>query len=84
MLTNTILGGNISECDEETSQMRECWNWQTGMTKDHVSVGSVGSSPISRTFKATEEVRWLLSYPDRANEAMQGTAILQNVGLSDT
>lgn len=28
--------------------MRECWNWQTGMTKDHVSVGSEGSSPFSR------------------------------------
>ena len=30
-------------------KMRECWNWQTGMTKDHVSVGSEGSSPFSRT-----------------------------------
>ena len=22
--------------------MRECWNWQTGMTKDHVNVFSCG------------------------------------------
>ena len=29
--------------------MRSCWNWQTGMTKDHVLVGRVGSSPILRT-----------------------------------
>lgn len=28
--------------------MRSCWNWQTGMTKDHVLVGRVGSSPILR------------------------------------
>lgn len=29
--------------------MRSCWNWQTGMTKDHVSQRRVGSSPILRT-----------------------------------
>ena len=28
--------------------MRSCWNWQTGMTKDHVSLRRVGSSPILR------------------------------------
>ena len=31
-----------------TKELRECWNWQTGMTKDHVRLASVGSSPISR------------------------------------
>lgn len=30
---------------------RSCWNWQTGMTKDHVLVGRVGSSPILRIEK---------------------------------
>ena len=30
------------------SKMRECWNWQTGMTKDHVLVGRAGSSPAFR------------------------------------
>ena len=28
---------------------RECWNWQTGMTKDHVVYDREGSSPFSRT-----------------------------------
>ena len=28
--------------------MRECWNWQTGMTKDHVSDRRAGSSPAFR------------------------------------
>ncbi len=31
--------------------MRSCWNWQTGMTKDHVSLRRVGSSPILRINK---------------------------------
>lgn len=31
--------------------MRSCWNWQTGMTKDHVSLRRVGSSPILRIDK---------------------------------
>ena len=35
------------------SAMRMCWNWQTGMTKDHVLVGRAGSSPaIRRMYKA--------------------------------
>ena len=35
--------------------MRKCWNWQTGMTKDHVSDRRVGSSPIFRiTVKGLE------------------------------
>ena len=28
--------------------MRTCWNWQTGMTKDHVPPGRSGSSPVVR------------------------------------
>lgn len=36
--------------------MRSCWNWQTGMTKDHVSLRRVGSSPILRIYL----VVWLL------------------------
>lgn len=28
--------------------MRKCWNWQTGMTKDHVVPDREGSSPFFR------------------------------------
>ena len=36
------MGNDLAAC------MRSCWNWQTGMTKDHVSQRRVGSSPILR------------------------------------
>ncbi len=29
--------------------MRKCWNWQTGMTKDHVVLHREGSSPFFRS-----------------------------------
>ena len=32
------------------SGMRGCWNWQTGMTKDHVIDDREGSSPFPRIF----------------------------------
>ena len=31
--------------------MRSCWNWQTGMTKDHVVLHREGSSTFFRTDK---------------------------------
>ena len=35
--------------------MRKCWNWQTGMTKDHVVPDREGSSPFFRIiFKPSE------------------------------
>ena len=30
---------------------RKCWNWQTGMTKDHVIDDREGSSPFFRIDK---------------------------------
>ncbi len=42
--------------------MRKCWNWQTGMTKDHVSVGSEGSSPFSRIKKSLAIARDFFSF----------------------
>lgn len=38
--------------------MRSCWNWQTGMTKDHVSLRRVGSSPILRSVRCEAEPQW--------------------------
>ena len=29
----------LNAIDAPAFNMRECWNWQTGMTKDHVSKG---------------------------------------------
>ena len=49
-LTYMKIGGNISLAVAKTTcQMRKCWNWQTGMTKDHVLPESEGSSPFFRT-----------------------------------
>ncbi len=42
----------ILHVDKTTYCLRECWNWQTGMTKDHVRVASEGSSPFSRMKKS--------------------------------
>lgn len=44
--------------------MRSCWNWQTGMTKDHVLVGRVGSSPILRmtSERFTAERLWIFFF----------------------
>ncbi len=37
--------------------MRKCWNWQTGMTKDHVVLHREGSSPFFRIGKRETERR---------------------------
>ena len=42
------------------SVARECWNWQTGMTKDHVRLPREGSSPSSR-IKGVKQISDLVS-----------------------
>ena len=42
--------------------MRECWNWQTGMTKDHVSVRRAGSSPAFRIKRDVEKRLFFLEF----------------------
>ena len=37
--------------------MRKCWNWQTGMTKDHVVPDREGSSPFFRIAYKPEILR---------------------------
>ena len=39
--------------------MRKCWNWQTGMTKDHVRLASEGSSPFFRIKKEVDRLLFL-------------------------
>ena len=44
----------LSKCSSEYSihyRMRECWNWQTGMTKDHVSTDVRVQVPFSALSK---------------------------------
>ena len=41
---------------------QECWNWQTGMTKDHVCEARVGSSPISCSKKTRFEASFFVLF----------------------
>ena len=45
---NSVYYQSAQQSTRLQSKMRECWNWQTGMTKDHVLVGRAGSSPAFR------------------------------------
>ena len=42
--------------------MRKCWNWQTGMTKDHVHQVSEGSSPFFRTIYCLRPTKFLVGF----------------------
>ena len=48
--------------------MRKCWNWQTGMTKDHVVPDREGSSPFFRiaySSRSPDGFREFLRYPGK-------------------
>ena len=38
----------------KTDNMRECWNWQTGMTKDHVSTDVRVQVPFPASQKSSK------------------------------
>ena len=47
----------LNAIDAPAFNMRECWNWQTGMTKDHVSKG-VGVQVPSLAPKIQDTIRY--------------------------
>ena len=61
--------------------MRKCWNWQTGMTKDHVTIGREGSSPFFRmNHGSSERMGRLLYMPLTADVCFGDTIWAENAG----
>ena len=76
---------------EERTGLRSCWNWQTGMTKDHVSIDvrvqvsysacSFGTRKMLK-YKLSEFFFFQYKMPEEEKEAFTRNALIHSISMT--